>query len=137
VVWHDRRAPRFIGDSPHTWVGSDFLRSAADLFAYERESDSALVLGAGIDEAWLDDSGVRVDSLRTWWGPLSYTVRRTGAAATVAIGEGLHVPPGGVLVMSPRASPLRQALVDDIPATPTESGAIVLRRLPARVVFQY
>ncbi len=27
VVWKDPRTPKFIGDMPHTWVGSDFLRS--------------------------------------------------------------------------------------------------------------
>jgi hypothetical protein len=28
VVWREPRAPRFIGDMPHTWIGSDFIRSA-------------------------------------------------------------------------------------------------------------
>ncbi|MFP5247272.1 MAG: discoidin domain-containing protein, partial [Thermoanaerobaculia bacterium] len=31
VVWRDERAPKFIGDMPHTWVGSDFIRSILDL----------------------------------------------------------------------------------------------------------
>ena len=70
VVWRVPRTPRFIGDLPHTWVGSDFLRSVADLFVYEREVDSTLVLGAGIPDAWLADSGVTVHGLSTWWGPL-------------------------------------------------------------------
>lgn len=32
VVWKEERAPRFIGDMPHTWVGSDFIRSVLDLY---------------------------------------------------------------------------------------------------------
>ena len=40
------REPRFIGDMPHAWVASDYVRSALDLFAYERETDNALVLAA-------------------------------------------------------------------------------------------
>ena len=48
VVWHDRDTPKFIGDMPHTWVGSDYIRSVLDMFAYDRASDSALVVGAGI-----------------------------------------------------------------------------------------
>ncbi|MFH1278047.1 MAG: discoidin domain-containing protein [Candidatus Eisenbacteria bacterium] len=32
VVWKDERAPKFIGDMPHTWVGSDFIRSVLDLY---------------------------------------------------------------------------------------------------------
>src|SRR5688500_8752270 len=52
VVYRDSLNPKFIGDMPHTWVGSDFIRSALDMFAYERESDSSLVIGAGIPEKW-------------------------------------------------------------------------------------
>jgi hypothetical protein len=48
VVWRDPLTPKFIGDMPHTWVGSDFIRSTLDMFAFESESDSSLVIGAGI-----------------------------------------------------------------------------------------
>src|SRR5436305_10507008 len=41
VVYKDLRAPNFLGDLPHTWVGSDFIRSFLDLLAYERDSDQA------------------------------------------------------------------------------------------------
>src|SRR5436309_398265 len=53
VVWRDPGAPRFIGDMPHTWAGSDFIRSVRTMFAYARESDQALVLGAGLPAAWV------------------------------------------------------------------------------------
>ena len=33
VVWREPRAPRFIGDMPHAWVGADYIRSVLDLFA--------------------------------------------------------------------------------------------------------
>src|SRR6185436_3465685 len=52
VVFKEERANRFLGDLPHTWVGSDFVRSVIDLLAYERESDDALVLGAGVPASW-------------------------------------------------------------------------------------
>src|SRR5207245_8821854 len=48
VVGSEARKPRFVGDMPHAWIASDFIRSALDLFAYERESDRTLVLAAGI-----------------------------------------------------------------------------------------
>src|SRR5262249_7617964 len=74
VVGHDPRETRFVGDMPHGWVASDFIRSILDLFAYERESDRALVIAAGIPAAWIDDKGVGVDRLRTPYGLLSYTL---------------------------------------------------------------
>lgn len=137
VVFRDRRAPRFIGDSPHTWVGSDFLRSAADLFVYERESDSTLVLGAGIGATLLEGKGVQVKQLSTWWGPLSYEAVREGTAIRFQIAGGVRVPTGGILIRSPRAGAPARALVDDAPADLVEGNGVRVRRVPANVEFQY
>ncbi|MEO8138020.1 MAG: discoidin domain-containing protein [Gemmatimonadota bacterium] len=137
VVWHDRRAPKFIGDSPHTWVGSDFLRSAADLFAYEREEDSALVVGAGVSDRWLDTPGVTVRRLHTWWGALSYTMRREAGVVRVRISDGVRVPVGGLRVSSPAAAPMRRALVNAVAAEIDADGLVVVRAVPAEVVFEY
>ncbi len=132
VIWHDRRAPKFIGDSPHTWVGSDFLRSAADLFLYEREQDSSLVIGAGIADAWLNGPGVKVHNLSTWWGPVSYTARREGTATRFALAAGT-VPPGGVVVMPPDGA--RTARVDGAAPVPVPIAGVIIRQLPADIIF--
>jgi hypothetical protein len=137
VVWHDRRAPKFIGDSPHTWVGSDFLRSAADLFGYEREADSTLVVGAGLEEAWLEEPGVAVDSLHTWWGPLSFTARRNATSIEIALGAGVRVPAGGIEVRNPRSAMPKRVLVEGTAVSPDTAGAVRVRALPARVTFEY
>ncbi|HWW11394.1 MAG TPA: carbohydrate-binding protein, partial [Brevundimonas sp.] len=60
VVGRDAREPRFIGDMPHAWISSDYIRSALDLLVYERDSDHALVLAAGAPTAWLEGEGVGV-----------------------------------------------------------------------------
>jgi hypothetical protein len=96
------RRPRFIGDMPHTWVGSDYVRSVLDMLAYERESDSALVIGAGVPEAWLSSPGITVRGLRTRWGVVSFTLVRDGADVVAHVdGEGLRVPPGGIELRPP------------------------------------
>ncbi len=106
VVAHDERAPRFLGDMPHTWVGTDFVRSQLDRLAYEDESDSSLVIGAGVPEAWLADSGVVVKGLRTRWGPIAFTMRGKGGAGAVALeGPGFRMPPGGIVVRPPGGPP--------------------------------
>jgi hypothetical protein len=56
VVGRDARKTLFVGDLPHAWVASDYIRSVLDLFAYER-SDGAMVLAGGIPDAWLDRAG--------------------------------------------------------------------------------
>ena len=96
VIGRDNR-PRFIGDMPHGWIASDYIRSVLDLFAYEREADGALVLAAGVPPAWLDGPGVAVRDLRTPYGPLSYAVRKQGGDVIVQVGAGLRVPPGGLV----------------------------------------
>jgi hypothetical protein len=97
VVDHDPRHARFIGDMPHTWVGTDFVRSVMDMLAYERESDSALVLCAGVSEKWLGGEGLSVKGLQTRWGTVAYTLRRKGDVLKLALdSSALRVPPGGI-----------------------------------------
>ncbi|NHZ90028.1 coagulation factor 5/8 type domain-containing protein [Massilia sp. CCM 8733] len=96
VVGRDAREPRFVGDMPHGWIASDFIRSALDLFAYERESDQSLIVADGIPAAWLDGTGVAVQSLPTGYGWLDYTIRSDARGITMGIGGKIKRPPGGV-----------------------------------------
>ncbi|MBV8604544.1 MAG: discoidin domain-containing protein [Pelomonas sp.] len=79
VVGREPRAPRFIGDMPHAWVASDFLRSALDLFAFERDADASLVLGAGVTARWRESGDVGIAGLRTSCGRLDWRLLRRGA----------------------------------------------------------
>ncbi|HEX9161607.1 MAG TPA: carbohydrate-binding protein, partial [Thermoanaerobaculia bacterium] len=133
VVRPDPRKPGFIGDMPHTWVGSDFIRSMLDLFAYEND-DGSLVIAAGIDEAWLDD-GVTIDKLSTHYGPLGYSMRRSGDSVTIDFTRAPS-PPGGVIVRSPRAAAIRSATADGQPAE-TQTNEIRLPRVPRSLVIRY
>ena len=99
VVVRDAREPRFLGDMPHGWVASDQIRSVLDLFAYEDESESSLVLAAGVPMAWLRGKGLAIRDLRTPWGRLSWSAR-VGANGAIDIRvSGLRsFPRGGVYV---------------------------------------
>jgi hypothetical protein len=94
VVRRNPREPGFLGDMPHTWVGSDYIRSATDLFVYE--TGDALILAAGVAPEWLG-AGVRVSGLSTHYGILSYSIDAT----SMHIDGGLRMPPGGIVVVSP------------------------------------
>jgi hypothetical protein len=138
VVWREPGTLKFIGDMPHTWVGSDFLRSTLDFFAYEREADSALVVGDGLLEAWVDEApGVAVGGLSTHYGRLGYSMRGEGGAVRVRIAEGVRVPPGGLVVRSPRARPLRGAVLDGAAVPVRDGREVVVRRLPADLILSY
>jgi len=94
VVGHDARQIRFIGDMPHGWVASDFIRSVLDLFAYEREADRALVLAAGVPPDWLQGDGIAIDGLRTPYGLLGYALKQDDKGLHLHVDAGA-VPPGG------------------------------------------
>ena len=96
VVSRDPRRPFFVGDLPHAWVASDYVRSVLDMFAYERD-DRALVLAEGIPDAWLAGKGIRVRGLRTPYGELAYSLRREGDGYRLAIDRGT-APPGGFVL---------------------------------------
>ena len=134
VVWHDRDTPKFIGDMPHTWVGSDYIRSVLDMFAYDRASDSALVVGAGIAEKWVREApGVKVRALGTPYGPIDFDVRASARSLVAHIGGTMHVPPGGIAFRSPVDRAIASARVNGSVVEPSASGEVMVRRLPATI----
>lgn len=76
IAWRDPRTPGHLGDLPHTWIAAEYVLSLRSLFAYESETQDALIVAAGIDAGWLAGDGVRVQKLPTTRGMLSYTLRR-------------------------------------------------------------
>jgi hypothetical protein len=106
------------------------------MFAYERPQDGALVLAAGVSDAWLDAGEVAVEGLPTWWGPLGYTLRRSGRGALrLDLAPGLRVPPGGIVVEPPLAGPLAQVEVDGRPVASFDARSATLRSCPASVLL--
>ena len=113
IVWRDASAPRFIGDMPHTWVGSSFILAVRSMFAYEREADHALVLAAGLPLAWVMSDVRRhvqapADVLRR--APLHLAERRNRRAVLAAVGRpdraaGQHRRPAAAAAAADRASP--------------------------------
>jgi hypothetical protein len=137
VVYRDPKSPRFIGDMPHTWVGSDYIRSFLDMLAFERESDSSLVIGAGVRDDWVNqDPGVRVANLSTQYGPLNYDMRASGSVVTVNLRAGIRMPPGGIVVWSPLEQPILSAWIDGVP-TAVKGAEVRVRKLPAVVTIRY
>lgn len=92
VVGRDPREVRFIGDMPHAWVASDFIRAALDLFAYEDEG--AIVLGGGMTPAWLTGNGVRVSGMHTAFGTVDLTMRADDGRLLVETGGSAQTEAG-------------------------------------------
>ncbi len=147
ISWLDPTDPSFLGDLPHTWIGSTFLHATRTLLVHERSSDASLVLGAGVALAWLeaDEAAkpgaaapvVAARSLPTHYGSLSYRMQANGHERVVVdIDAGIRIPPGGVVVTAPFGKAVRRATVD-AKGVRVDNGEVRVRSVPARVEFEY
>jgi hypothetical protein len=100
VVGRDPREPRFVGDMPHAWIASDYVRSALDIFAYDRDADRALVVAAGVQPSWLEGEGIAIRDLRTPYGRFGYTLRAKGGMAELTVTQPVAAP-GGIVLSLP------------------------------------
>jgi F5/8 type C domain-containing protein len=134
VVGRDPHQPRFIGDLPHGWIASDYIRAVLDLFAYEREEAQALVLGAGVRPEWLAGAGIAVKNLRTPYGPLTYTLRRETGRVVLHVDGGSGMPPGGFVLAWPGAATPGATRVNGA-AAHWDGTELRFRQVPATIVI--
>jgi hypothetical protein len=135
VVGTDPRKPRFIGDMPHAWIASDFIRSVLDAVAYDRE-DGTLVVGGGVPRSWLGKGTLHVGPLPTYGGTIDVRMHVDPADTdriVVELSGTAH--PARLVVRSPDDRPIRAALLDGKPVA-HNGNEVVVPRLPARVVFE-
>ncbi len=100
IVWRDIESPAHLGDLPHCWIGAEYVIALRTMFVYERESDGALVLGAGLRREWLDSTPpLEVKGLPTWYGTLDLSFHRDGRGYRIVV-RGAK-PPGGFVAMLP------------------------------------
>jgi len=132
VVWPDPRTPRFIGDMPHTWVGSDFINSVRTMFLYEDEFHDALVIGAGLSRDWIiTEEGVRVEGLPSYYGAVSYSYRWQAKGCRIEIPVSLRTPAGGIRVVHHAAGRPAKVTVNGRSWKEFDDRAVYLRSLPA------
>ncbi len=113
VVGRSPREIRFIGDMPHAWVASDFVRGVLDMFAWDRRDDAALVLGGGLSSSWLAGTGSSISGLATPYGPLDFAMRGDARRLVATIGPNAR-PPGGFVLAWPFAGAPPPARVDNV-----------------------
>ena len=112
VVWKDKRTPKFIGDIPHTWVGSDFINAIRSMFVYENEYDSSLVIGAALYQDWIDfPNGISVENLPTYYGEVSYAINKEENKYRFSIYGDIELPRGGFKIKNFNGSKLPTRVV--------------------------
>jgi hypothetical protein len=134
VVRAQARETQFLGDMPHAWVSSDYIRAALDLFAYDREREATLVVAAGVPLSWLQGEGVEIRDLSTRYGLLSYRLVPAESGWTLEVGPGLNGLHGGLRLIWPGAGPLPRATQDGR-ALEWVGRELPIPAAPARVVL--
>ncbi len=137
VVWHDKRTAKFIGDMPHTWVGSDFINAFRAMFVYEIDDEPSLVIGAGLKDEWVHQ-GLSVEGMPTHFGSLTYSIKPVDSSSVVVQIDGLiNATKAPILVpVGLLSTPLWKASIGGKTVLP-EKGFVRVTSLPATVLFQY
>ncbi len=139
VVWKNDRFPGFIGDMPHTWVGSDFINSIRSMFVYENEYDQSLVLASALYQDWIDaPQGMSIENLPTYYGEISYSIKKESSNYRFSITGDVKLPANGMKIKNFNGSKL--------PAKITVNGTVIkefnekeisVKVIPAEVVIYY
>ncbi|HPT32486.1 MAG TPA: hypothetical protein PLW67_11625, partial [Prolixibacteraceae bacterium] len=139
VVWKDERTPRFIGDMPHTWCGSDFINAFRSMFVYENEFDQSLVLGAALYQEWIDaPDGMSVEHLPTYYGEISYAIQKTGGTYRFSITGDVNLPANGIKIKNFNGSALpRRVTVNGSDISGFSRNEIPVGKVPAVVEIFY
>ena len=133
VVGRDPRKPRFVGDMPHAWVASDYIRSVLDLFAYERSDGRWSWPGHPRGMARRAGVSIRGCAPRTgrclFAGPHDERVAELTLIATGAF------PPGGFVIAGPWPRPAHATVNGKSVAI--RGDELRIDELEAKVVIQF
>jgi len=139
ISWRDPSGPSFIGDLPHTWISAEYMLAVCSLFAYEREEDDSLVIGAGVVEEWLsEDFEVGVKNLPTYYGNITYSLclERSDTMRLNLEGD-LVMPPGGVVAMPPLPRPIRRVKINGRVLSNFEPDSFKCTECPAEALVDF
>jgi hypothetical protein len=139
VVWKDYRYPGYIGDMPHTWVGSDFINAIRSMFVYENEYDESLVIASALYQDWIDSPvGMSVENLPTYYGEISYSIKKDKDKYLFSIYGDVIPPANGIKIKNFNGSELPvKVTVNGNETEDFDEMEITVKEVPADVVIYY
>jgi hypothetical protein len=139
VVWKDHRKPGFIGDMPHTWVGSDFINAIRSMFVYENEYDQSLVLASALYQDWIDaPEGMSVEHLPTYYGEISYSILKEDDRYVFKIWGDMELPENGMEIRNFNGSKMPdKVLINGKGTKDFTERKIKIHEFPVEVVLYY
>jgi len=139
VVWKDYRHAGFVGDMPHTWCGSDFINAIRTMFVYENEYDQTLVLASALYQDWIDSpSGMSVENMPTYYGEISYSVKKESDRYLFTVTGDLNLPEGGITIRNFNGAKLPvKVTVNGNETKDFSANEIRVKEVPATIGIYY
>lgn len=139
VVWKDYRMPRFIGDMPHTWIGSDYINAIRSMFVYENEYNETLVLAAALYQDWIDvPDGMSIEKLPTYYGDVSYSIKKELNTYHFNIYGNVDLPENGIRIKNFNGLKLpSRVTINGVESKEFSEKEIVVKDFPASVMIYY
>ncbi|MBI9066697.1 MAG: discoidin domain-containing protein [Salinivirgaceae bacterium] len=139
VVWKDYRTPKYIGDMPHTWVGSDFINAIRSMFVYENEYDQSLVLASALYQDWIDaPQGMSVENLPTYYGEISYSIKKEDSHYRFLIYGDVKIPSNGIKIKNFNSSRVpKKVTINSKEIKDFNEKEISIKEFPAEVIIYY
>jgi hypothetical protein len=139
VVWKDYRTPKYIGDMPHTWVGSDFINAIRSMFVYENEYDQSIVVASALYQDWIDSpEGMSVKYLPTYYGEISYSIKKDNNSFHFSLSGEVKLPANGIKIKNFNGSKLpSKVTINGLESSAFDQKEIDVPVIPAEVVIYY
>jgi hypothetical protein len=139
VVWKDSCFAGFIGDMPHTWVGSDFINAIRSMFVYENEYDQSLVLASALYQDWIDaPQGMSVENLPTYYGEVSYSIKKESGYYRFNITGKLNLPENGIKIKNFNGAKLpKKVTLNGTEIKEYNEKEITIKQLPSEILIYY
>lgn len=139
VVWKDYRQAGYIGDMPHTWCGSDFINSVRSMFVYENELDKSLVVASALYQDWIDSpTGMSVKHLPTYYGEISYSIKKVGNKYTFNLSGDVKLPENGLKIQNFNGSKMPVKLIlNGTEINSFSNNTIQIKNIPANLEIYY
>lgn len=83
VVWGNKRAPEYLGDMPHTWIGAEFATAIRRIML--RENGNTLELLRAVPDHWWHGQGIELNQLPTLFGTVNLKAQRLLNRVTIEL----------------------------------------------------
>jgi hypothetical protein len=109
------------------------------MFVYENEYDQSLVLASALYQDWIDaPEGMSVENLPTYYGELSYFIKKESNTYLFSIFGDLKLPDNGIKIKNFNGSKLPvKVTVNGKEIRDFDDKEISVREVPAEVVIYY